>query len=179
MKISKNKFVSVMYDLNVGDGDERELMESATKERPLQFIFDSGTMLPAFEENIKNLEAGSKFMFSLTPEKAYGEFVEEHVVELPKTIFMDNGKFDEKSIVEGVTLPMMNSNGERINGSVLEVNEDVVVMDFNHPLAGETLHFNGEVLDVHDPTEEELAAINQQMSGCCSCSCDECGEDCK
>ncbi|MDR2913709.1 MAG: FKBP-type peptidyl-prolyl cis-trans isomerase [Tannerella sp.] len=177
MRISKNKFVSVTYDLNVGQDDERELMERATEEHPLQFIFDTGTMLPAFEENIKDLEKGSKFQFSLTPENAYGEYIEEHVVELPKNIFEVNGKFDDEGIKEGVTLPMMNSNGERMNGSVLEVKDDVVVMDFNHPLAGETLHFSGEVIDVHDPTEEEIAAMNQMMGGGCGCGCDECGDD--
>ena len=177
MKISKNKFVSVTYDLNVGDGNERELMESATLEHPLQFIFDTGSMLPAFEENLKGLEAGSKFTFSLMPEQGYGDFAEDRVIELPKSIFVENGKFDEEYIVEGVTLPMMNADGDRMNGSVLEVKEDVVVMDFNHPLAGETLHFEGEVLDVHEPTIEELAAINKVMSGGCGCSCSECGDN--
>ena len=176
MKIEKNKFVSVSYDLNVGNDDERELMESATSERPLQFIFGLGAMLPAFEDNIKNLEEGSKFKFSLTPEQAYGERAEDHIVELPKNIFEVNGKFDDEYIAEGVTLPMMNSNGDRMNGSVLEVKEDVVVMDFNHPLAGETLHFDGEVLDVHEPTVEEMAAYTQAMAGGCGCSCDECGD---
>ena len=56
MRISKNKFISVTYDLNVGEENERELMESATKDRPLQFIFGIGSMLPAFEENIRDLE---------------------------------------------------------------------------------------------------------------------------
>ena len=176
MKISNNKFVTVAYDLYVGD-DERELMESATQERPLQFIFGMGTMLPAFEENIKNLTAGSKFNFTLTPGQAYGEYVEEHVVELPKQIFEVDGKFDDERIAEGVTLPMMSSDGQRMNGSVLEVKEDVVLMDFNHPLADETLHFTGEILDVHEATEDEHAAMNRTMSGSCGCSCSECGDN--
>ena len=173
MKVSKNKFVSAIYDLYVGADNERELMESATKEHPLQFIFGMGTMLPAFEENIKNLETGSKFEFSLTAENAYGERVEENVVELPKNIFEVEGKFDDEYIKEGVTLPMMSSGGERMNGSVLEVKNDVVVMDFNHPLAGETLHFSGEIIDVHEPTIEEIAAINQSMGGGCGCGCND------
>ena len=183
MKISKNKFVSVTYDLNVGEDNDIELMESATEEQPLQFIFGTGTMLPAFEENIKELEAGSKFQFTLTPENAYGEFIEENVVELPKNIFEVNGKFDDEYIVEGITLPMMDSNGQRMNGSVLEVKEDVVVMDFNHPLAGEILHFSGKIIDVHEPTVEEIAAINHAMGGGgCGCGCDDsdcggCGDD--
>ena len=177
MKIAKNKFVSVAYDLHVGNDDERELMESATEIHPLQFIYGTGAMLPAFEENIKNLEKDNTFGFSLTPDQAYGEFVEEHVVELPKKMFEIDGKFDDERIAEGVTLPMMNENGDRMNGSVLEVKGDVVVMDFNHPLAGETLHFNGIILDVHDPTEKEIEAINKAMSGGCGCSCDECGDN--
>jgi FKBP-type peptidyl-prolyl cis-trans isomerase SlyD len=180
MRISKNKFVSVTYDLNVGTDDERELMERATKERPLQFIFGVGSMLPAFEEKIKELEPGALFHFSIDPEDAYGNYEEDHVVELSKNIFEVDGKFDDDYIREGVTLPMMNSNGERMNGSVLEVSEQSVVMDFNHPLAGETLHFSGEILDVHEPTEEDLAAINSAMSGGCgcdSCDCDSCGCD--
>ena len=179
MKISKDKFVSAIYDLYVGDENERELMESATKERPLQFIFGMGTMLPAFEENIKNLETGSKFQFTIEAENAYGEHFEDNVVNLPKNIFEVDGKFDDEYIKEGVTLPMMSSNGERMNGSILEVKDDVVVMDFNHPLAGETLHFSGEIIDVHEPTIEEIAAINQAMGGGCGggCDCDECGDN--
>jgi FKBP-type peptidyl-prolyl cis-trans isomerase SlyD len=178
MRISKNKFVSVTYDLNVGEENELELMESATKDRPLQFIFGVGSMLPAFEEKIKELEPGAKFLFSIEPEDAYGEYMDDHVVELPKNIFEVNGKFDDEFIVEGVTLPMMNANGEHMNGSVLEVKDDVIVMDFNHPLAGETLHFSGEILDVHEPTEEEIAAMSAMGDGCgCSdCGCDACND---
>ena len=152
MKITANKFVAVVYDLNVGDDEERELMERATKENPLKFIFGIGSMIPAFENALKGLEVGDKFSFSIAPADAYGEYVEEHVLELSKDIFKVDGKFDAEMIKEGNTVPMMDSNGNRMNGSVLEVKEDVVVMDFNHPLAGETLHFDGEVLDVHEPT---------------------------
>ena len=172
MRISKNKFVSVAYDLNVGEADERELMERATTERPLQFIFGVGSMLPAFEQNIRDLEPGATFRFSLAPEDAYGEYAEDHIVELPRKVFEVNGKFDDEYIQEGVTLPMMNDNGERMNGSVLEVTGEAVIMDFNHPLAGETLHFSGEVLDVHEPTGEEVAALSS------GCGCEGCGDGC-
>ena len=173
MKITANKFVAVTYDLNVGEGEERELMERATAETPLKFIFGTGAMLPAFEDALKGLEVGDKFNFSITPADAYGEYVEEHVLDLPKNIFEVDGKFDSEMIKEGNTVPMMDSNGNRMNGSVLEVKEDVVVMDFNHPLAGETLHFNGEVIDVHEPTAEEIAALTAPAGGC-GCGCDGC-----
>ncbi|MDR0836521.1 MAG: FKBP-type peptidyl-prolyl cis-trans isomerase [Tannerella sp.] len=184
MRISKNKFVTVTYDLNVGEGNERDLMERATTERPLKFIFGTGSMLPAFEDSLKELETGGKFDFSIAPEDAYGEYNEDFVVEVPKKVFEVNGKFDDENVKEGTTLPMLDSNGERMMGSVLYVKEDLVVMDFNHPLAGETLHFNGEVLDIHEPTEEEIIEFNKAMTGggCgCGCACDpdcDCDEDC-
>ena len=176
MKIEANKFVAVTYDLHVGEGDERELMEKATREVPLKFIFGTGAMLPAFENGLNVLEVGDKFSFTLEPADAYGEYVEEHVLDLPKNIFEVNGKFDAEMIKEGNTVPMMDSNGNRMNGSVLEVKEDVVVMDFNHPLAGETLHFDGEVIDVHEPTAEEIKALTAPAGGCSGCS--GCGGGC-
>ena len=177
MKISANKYVAVIYDLNVGEGEERELMEKATREVPLKFIYGMGMMIPAFEEALMGLEAGEKFDFSITPENAYGEYNEEHVLDLPKSIFEVDGKFDAEMVQEGNTIPMMDASGQRINGSVLEVKDDVVVMDFNHPLAGETLHFTGEVIDVHEPTAEEIAALTAPAGGC-GCGCDSCGGGC-
>lgn len=178
MKISTNKFVSVTYDLNVGEGDERELMERATVQRPLQFIFGTGAMLPAFEDALNGLAAGAEFQFTLTPDKAYGEYEADNLIELPKTMFEVDGKFDHEFVSEGNTIPMMDSNGQRLMGSVHEIRDDVVVMDFNHPLAGETLHFSGKVIDVHEPTAEDLAVLQGDMSDGCGGGCAGCGGGC-
>lgn len=177
MKISANKYVAVIYDLNVGEGEEQELMEKATREVPLKFIYGTGMMIPAFENALLGLEEGAKFDFTITPENAYGEYKEENVLDLPKHIFEVDGKFDADMVKEGNTLPMMTADGQHVNGSVLEVKEDAVVMDFNHPLAGETLHFTGEVIDVHEPTSEEIAALTAPAGGC-GCGCDSCGGGC-
>lgn len=177
MKISANKFVAVTYDLYVGEGEERELMEKATREVPLKFIYGTGSMIQAFEDALMGLESGAAFDFTITQENAYGEYNEDYVLDLPKNIFEVDGKFDSEMIQEGNTVPMMDSNGNRMNGSVLEVRDDVVVMDFNHPLAGETLHFKGEVIDVHEPTAEEIAAMTAPAGGC-GCGCDSCGGGC-
>jgi FKBP-type peptidyl-prolyl cis-trans isomerase SlyD len=173
MKISEEKIVSLTYDLTVDEGDNKELMERATRENPLTFMFGMGMMLEAFERNVEGLTVGDKFSFQLTPEEAYGEYVEKNVVELPKKVFEVDGKFDEERIAEGETLPMMDNQGNRLMGSVLEIQEDVVVMDFNHPLAGETLHFDGEIIDVHEPTPEEIAALTQDGG----CDCGDCGDE--
>ncbi|MEN9920039.1 MAG: hypothetical protein RL662_2475 [Bacteroidota bacterium] len=171
MKISPNKFVSLSYDLNVGEGDEKELMERATSEQPLEFIFGTSSMLEAFENNIDGLVEGDSFSFTLTPEQAYGEYDDEHVVDLPRNIFEVDGKMDETVIFEGNTIPMMDANGNRLNGSVVSVVDDTVKMDFNHPLAGETLHFSGSVLAVREASAEEIAALFAPQGGGCGSGC--------
>ena len=176
MKISDEKMVSLTYDLTVtNENGEQELMERATKQSPLTFMFGMGMMLEAFEKNVEGLSVGDKFSFILNPEEAYGDYFENHVAELPKNLFEVDGKFDEERVAEGQTLPMMDSRGNRMMGSVLEVKSEVVVMDFNHPLAGETLHFDGEVIEIHEATEEEIKALSQE-EGCCGCNSSE--KDC-
>ena len=176
MKISTNKFVALSYDLNVGEGDERELMERATVENPLEFIYGTNSMLEAFEKNIDGLSEGDSFDFILNPDEAYGEYDDDHVVDLPRNIFEQEGKLNEEVIFEGNMVPMMDSNGNRLNGSVVEVKDDVIKMDFNHPLAGETLNFSGKVLTVRESTPEEIAALFAPQGGCgCGSGCG-CGD---
>ncbi|MFV0467666.1 MAG: peptidylprolyl isomerase [Dysgonomonas sp.] len=174
MKISTNKFVTVTYDLNVGE--EQELMERATPEQPLEFIYGTNSMLEAFEKNLSDLEEGGTFDFTLTPDEAYGEYDDEHVVDLPRNIFESDGVMDEKVIFEGNTVPMMDASGNRLNGSVVSVKDDVVTMDFNHPLAGETLHFIGKVIGVRDASAEEIAALFAPQGGGCGCGSCDCGD---
>ncbi len=173
MKIDTNKYVSLSYDLTVGEENEQELMEQATAEQPLQFIFGTNTMLPAFEKNLENLSEGDIFDFTLSPEEGYGDYNEANIIELPKNIFEVDGKIDEEMLFEGNTLPMMDSNGNRLMGSVVSVGESAVTMDFNHPLAGETLHFKGNVLNVREATAEEIAQLfsNEGCGGSCGCGC--------
>lgn len=172
MKISTHKFVSLTYDLNVGgDGEELELMERATVEQPLEFIFGTGSMLEAFESQVENLSEGDTFNFDLSPEQAYGEYDDEYLVDLPRSMFEQDGKLNEEVVFEGNVLPMMDTNGNRLNGSVVSVGNDTIKMDFNHPLAGETLHFSGKVQAVREATAEEIAALTAP-SGCgCGCGC--------
>ncbi|MDR0732821.1 MAG: FKBP-type peptidyl-prolyl cis-trans isomerase [Dysgonamonadaceae bacterium] len=174
MKISEDKFVALTYDLTVEteQAGERELMERATEEHPLSFVFGMGMMLEAFEKNVEGLHVGDTFSFCLSPEEAYGEYIPENVAELPKKLFEVDGKFNAEQVAEGMTLPMMDTQGNRLMGSVLELKQDVVVMDFNHPLAGETLYFDGRVIDVHEVTPQEIAAMTHNEDSACShCNC--------
>ncbi|MDY9919823.1 FKBP-type peptidyl-prolyl cis-trans isomerase 2 [Proteiniphilum saccharofermentans] len=172
MQISDNKYVTVTYDLNVGEGEERELMERATAQQPLEFIFGTNSMLEAFENQLRGLSQGDKFSFRLTPEEAYGDYDDTKVLELPKNIFEIDGKIDGEVLFEGNTLPMMDSSGNRLMGSVVSIGDEVVTMDFNHPLAGEIMHFEGTVMGVREASVEEIAAL---FSGGCGCGSGGCG----
>src|SRR5690554_1110741 len=172
MRISDNKYITLSYDLNVGEGDNLELMEQATEEQPMEFIFGTNMMLDAFEREIEGLEQGAEFNFQLTPEDAYGEYDDAQVIELPKKIFKIEGKIDNEVLFEGNVVPMMDSSGNRLMGSVVEIGDDIVTMDFNHPLAGEKMHFTGKVLGVRDASPEEIAALFSGVGcGCGSCDC--------
>ncbi len=170
--IKDGKYVEAWYVLTVGE--EEEIMESVPKERPLAFVFGSGQMLEAFEKNMKGLKPGESFDFRIPCGDAFGEYDKNRVQKVEKEIFSVNGKFDEEHVLPGRTFQMVNSEGQHFNGSVLEVLDDCVIMDFNHPLAGEDLHFAGGVLLVRDATAEEMNP--HHCGGCCSgCHDGECG----
>lgn len=164
MTIAKDKMVSVTYKLRL-DGKEGEIFETAEKTNPLVFLCGAGMMLPAFENGLMNKKVGDTFEIEIPAIEGYGEENEDAIVDLPKHIFQVNGKFDEELITPGNSVPMMSSNGQRMEGIVIAVEEEIVKMDFNHPLAGEDLYFTGEVIAVRDATEEELNSV-YNAGGC-------------
>ena len=185
METVENKYITLAYKLYSIENGEKEFTEEAPAEHPFQFISGLGLTLEAFESQVKDLKKGDKFDFTIKAEEAYGEYGEEHVIDLPKNIFEIEGKFDSERVVEGAVIPLMTSEGQRINGSVVEVKDDVVVMDMNHPLAGCDLNFVGEVTENRPATNDELAEMARMMSGggCgggCNggCDCGDCGDGC-
>ena len=173
MKITANKVVNAEYELYVdGENGELELMERATPQQPLNFIYGVGMMLPKFEENIEGFEAGESFEFTISNEEAYGPYDDDAVVDLERSVFEIDGKLDEEMVFEGNVVPLMDNEGNRIQAQVVTINDTHVTVDLNHPLAGETLHFKGKVLEVRDATEDELKAI---FGGGCNCGSDGCG----
>ena len=152
MKIEANKVVEFSYELEV-DG---QVVDRTTKERPLDYIHGTGSLLPKLEAHIEGMEPGATFDVTLSPADGYGEVDPSRIIDLPKAAFEVNGEVREDLLVPGNTIPMMNSMGGVIPGVVLEVSEDSVKMDLNHQMAGKTLHFTGEVLSVREATEKEL-----------------------
>ena len=175
--MAENKYITVAYKLFAPmQGNERELIEEATTERPFQFISALGMTLDAFEAQIAPLAPGAEFDIKLSQEDAYGPFVPEAVQKVPASIFMINGKIDTRYIYEGAVVPLQNADGERFNGTITEITEKEITVDLNHPLAGKTLIFMGEVVDSREATKEEITATLKMLTGegGCGCGCDDC-----
>ena len=166
MKITQNAVVEFCYELEV-DG---QVVDHTTKERPLDYIHGTGSLLPKLEAHIEGMEPGDKFDVTLSPADGYGEVDPARIIDLPKAAFEVNGEVREDLLVPGNTIPMMNSMGGVIPGVVLEVTADSVKMDLNHQMAGKTLHFKGEILTVREATEKELTeGLHGEYVHSCGC----------
>ena len=166
MKIAQNAVVEFCYELEV-DG---QVVDRTTKEKPLDYIHGTGSLLPKLEAHIEGMQAGDKFEITLAPVDAYGETDPNRIIDLPKAAFEVNGEVREDLLVAGNTIPMMNSMGAVIPGVVLEVTADSVKMDLNHQMAGKTLHFTGEIVSVREATEKELTeGLHGEYVHSCGC----------
>ena len=166
MKITQNAVVEFCYELEV-DG---QVVDHTTKERPLDYIHGTGSLLPKLEAHIEGMEPGYKFDVTLSPADGYGEINPQRIIDLPKAAFEVNGEVREDLLVPGNTIPMISPMGGVIPGVVLEVSADSVKMDLNHRMAGKTLHFTGEILTVREATEKELTeGLHGEFVHSCGC----------
>lgn len=181
--------VAVSYELEV----EGKIADKAGFDRPLEYIQGTGMLLPLFEAAVEGKEPGEGFDFILSPADGYGEYNPNFKFDIPKSAFEVEGILREDLLVVGNIIPMLNAQGQVIQGKVDSIGEDSVKMDFNHPMAGKTLHFTGKVESVREASEKELTEglhgeyLPQEGCGCghdgCDCGHDGCdcdsGEGCK
>lgn len=172
-KVEEGKLVAYTYKLyNDANGD---LLFETPNDHPDVMIFGlSHDVVPGLVAAMKGLKAGDKFSVTLPAEAAFGERFDDNIVKLDKNLFVRDGKLAD-AVKVGAVLPMMTEEGFQIQGKVLSIGDKEVEMDFNHPFAGLTVKFDGEVVEVRTPSPEELAAL--QHPGCgCGCHGD-CGDD--
>lgn len=180
MVITQNKVVSLSYVLKVND----EIVDNAIADHPLVFLYGHGQLLPLFEENIKGLKVGDSFDFMIPCDQGYGHINENAIVDLPKDIFKVDGEIPSDLLEVGRTLPMRDNEGNALNGTIVDITDEKVIMDFNHPLAGQDLFFNGKIEAIREASEEELAhghihdhsdhghdSCNSDSSCGCGCGC--------
>lgn len=164
---NQNKYIAVNYKLYMSvPGEKPELVEETGEGDPFIFVSALGMTLDSFEAQIAPLQAADKFDFTLTPEEAYGEYDEEGKQALPRKVFEINGKLDSRYIYEGAVVPLNSADGARFNGTIVEIGEETVTVDLNHPLAGKSLNFVGEVVESREATNEEVRDALNQITGC-------------
>ena len=155
--IAQNSVVTLTYDLSVTDDNQQKvLVEQAEADEPMVFLFGHSGLPDEFENQLNGKNEGDSFSFSLTPEQAYGDYDEQAVVQIPKEVFEIDGKLDTEMLQAGNYLPMADNEGHHMQAKVVEVSDEQVTMDFNHPLAGMVMHFDGKVQGVRPATAEEL-----------------------
>lgn len=141
MAIEKGSKVSIHYHLKV-DGTT---VDSSEGRDPLTFVHGEGEIIPGLENELVGMNVGDKKNVTVPPEDGYGEHHEEGVQKVPRQAFKDADELNVGNIV-AIQAP----DGQAFQATVTEIEGDSVTLDLNHPLAGKTLNFEVEVMDVED-----------------------------
>ncbi|OGD53412.1 hypothetical protein A3K80_05515 [Candidatus Bathyarchaeota archaeon RBG_13_38_9] len=140
MPIMKGDDILLHYDMMLENG---KVIETTRRGDPFCLHVGSNVMPEGFEKSIVGMKKGDKKKFRLPPGKLFGEKKENLTAELPKSSFMDDHELSKGKVVE-----VFGKAGEVYLASILEVKEDTVLVDTNHPLAGISLLFDVEIIDV-------------------------------
>ena len=167
-----------MIKLYHGSNVEIEKID-LTKSRPFK-DFGKAFYLSANEQQAWERAYAAITLWGGNPSVTPFEFDEQLMFDVPKANFMRNGKFDSTHIYEGNIIPLQGEDGSRFNGVVIEVKDDAVTIDLNHPRAGQDLHFIGTVVTHREATNEEVTQMINALSGggCCGGGCGDCGGGC-
>jgi FKBP-type peptidyl-prolyl cis-trans isomerase SlyD len=176
MIVENNKVVSLSYELKV----KGQTLETVGADSPLVFLFGAGNLLPKFEQELNGLKINDRFDFELVSNDAYGPVNEEAIVNVPMKAFEVDGEVDRELLRVGNQIPMLDQSGNRLNGRVVKLEEELVTMDFNHPLAGSDLHFNGTIVEIREATQDEIDHGHvHSADNCKDCSDPDChGQSC-
>ena len=146
--ISKDMVVSLHYSLSLDGGEE---VDHTTPNEPLMYLHGHENILPALEKKLSGHKVGKKLKVVIPAEEAYGLYDESGVYSMDRSLFPADFELEV-----GMLLDLKDDNGEEMDAFVESITDDEVILDNNHPLAGETLHFAVEVLDIRPATAEEI-----------------------
>lgn len=149
MPTKSNQVITISFILKDMDGN---IIEATTKERPFSFISGGNQILPKLEENIGEMLIGSKRTVVLSPEEAYGVYDDTAIQEINRSEFPE-----DTDIQEGMTFIADAPDGQQLPFVIKSIVGENIKIDFNHPLAGQTLSFDVELLTLRDATIEELS----------------------
>jgi len=156
MQIADKTAVSIHYTLTNNQGEQ---LDSSRGEEPLTYLHGAGNIIAGLEAALAGKSPGDTFNVSIPPAEAYGEIVPDMKQVISKSMF------EGMDVAVGMQFHADVNYGSGVI-TVTEINGDDVTIDGNHPLAGETLNFDVEVLDVRPATEDEMAHGHIHGAGC-------------
>jgi FKBP-type peptidyl-prolyl cis-trans isomerase SlyD len=148
MVIEDKKVVGMEYTLTLDDG---EIADSSDGKEPLFFLHGFGNIIPGLEKALEGLKVGDEKEVKVPPKEAYGEFNEAAFQEIPRDAIPSDVPLEE-----GIMLELIDENGYFLPAIIAEVQDEIIVVDMNHPLAGQTLNFKVKIVEIREATEEEL-----------------------
>lgn len=155
MTVEENRIITISYELREGDisGHVMEVMSMAY---PFIFFYKSGGILDSFQEQLRGLENGSPFEFTLSAEEAYGQRTDEQIAEVPIERFVVDDEMADSIRDVGEYVAITDDEGKTQNGKVIQKTATHVKVDLNHAMAGKQLHFKGRILSVRKATADEI-----------------------
>ncbi len=145
--IADGTVVTMHYKLVLDGG---EVVDSSEGADPLAYLHGSGNIVPGLESAMGGKSEGDKFDVTVTPEEGYGPRHDEAVQTVPRSVFPEDAQLEV-----GIQFQATDENGRPIMGTIKEIVDDKVTVDFNHPLAGQSLNFSIEVVGIRAATDEE------------------------
>lgn len=157
MKIEKNKVVTLSCELREIDKNG-PIIDTYPKDDPLKFLTGALNIIEDFENKITGLASGDPFEFVLEPSQAFGDYDDENVMQIPYDTIMSANQDKDHQLEIGHPIKVADEQGNEMIGEIttIDIPENKVTVDFNHPFAGIAVHFSGEVIDVRDATESEI-----------------------
>jgi len=150
LKIGDGIVVSLDYTLRLDDG---EVIDSSQESEPLEYLHGHGQIIPGLEKALVGLTVGDSKKVTVPSAEAYGDVDMEAFEIVPRSMFPDDMELEE-----GLELSLRDAEtNEPFDATIAEIRENGVMLDFNHPLAGETLHFEVTIPALRQATAEELA----------------------
>jgi FKBP-type peptidyl-prolyl cis-trans isomerase SlyD len=148
MQISDKHVMSMNYTLK---NDQGTVLDTSENREPLSFIVGSGMIIPGLEKELHGKEKGDKVSVTVEPKEGYGEYDPSQTVAVSRNQFADGTE-----VKVGMTVQAQREDGQVQLLTIKEVVDDTITLDANHPLAGQTLHFDVQIEDVREATEEEI-----------------------
>ena len=148
LKAEKGTQVKVHYRGSLTDGTEFD--NSYSREAPIAFQVGTGQMIRGFDNAVVGMTVGDKKSITLTPDDAYGDVNPEAKTEIPTSAFPEH-----VTLAEGLPVPLSTPDGRSLMGRISQLNENTVTVDLNHPLAGQDLQFDIELVEIEETQETE------------------------